>query len=91
MIKAVLPGNGSFLDAAASQDPYGAIHTACWALYGGDDGPPRFWQTEEGGLLSLAGDTLTVSGRLEDPEELAVFCAVCGAQKLRGPRSAVEK
>lgn len=86
-----MPGDGDFLAAAGTADPYGAIHTACWAIYGGDGGPPRFWQTEKGGLLSLAGDRLTLSGPPGDPEELAAFCAICGAQKLRGPRTAVEE
>lgn len=91
MIRAVLPGDREFLLSAASPDPYGAIHTACWVLYGSGGGPPRFWRTEQGGLLSLSGTQLTVSGPLGDPEELAVFCAVCGAKKLRGPRSDMEK
>lgn len=90
MIKAVLPGDGGFLAAADTPDPYGAIHTACWTLYGGDGGPPRFWRTVQGGLLSLSGDRLTVSGAPGDPEELAAFCAISGAQKLRGPRPSIE-
>ncbi|MDD3192832.1 MAG: GNAT family N-acetyltransferase [Oscillospiraceae bacterium] len=91
MIKAILPGDRGFEAAAAGRDPYGAIHTARWALYGGDSGPPRFWRTAEGtGLLSLAGDTLTGSGSFPDPEELASFFAICGAKQLRGPRPALE-
>ncbi|MCI9406228.1 MAG: GNAT family N-acetyltransferase [Oscillospiraceae bacterium] len=91
MIKAVLPGDGGFLAAAASPDPYGAIHTACWALYGKQSGPPRFWRTAQEGLLSLSGDRLTVSGPLGDPQELAAFCAICGVQKLQGPRQSIER
>ena len=90
MIKAVLPGDGGFLAGVAGPDPYRAIHESLWTLYGGEAGPPRFWQTETGGLLSLSGEALTVSGDFSDPAELAAFCTVCGAKKLRGPRSVTE-
>ena len=38
---------------------------------------------------SLSGDTLVLSGRFSDSEELAAFCAICGAKTLRGPASAL--
>ena len=91
MIKAVLPGDDCFIRAAADPDPYGAIHTARWDLYGMESGPPRFWRTPKAeGLLSMSGDTLVVSGCFPDPEELAAFCAVSGAKKLRGRSQTLE-
>ncbi len=39
----------------------------------------------------MSGEALTVSGDFSDPAELAAFCTVCGAKKLRGPRSATEE
>ncbi len=94
MISAVAPKDPQFLQQASGPDPYEAIHTARYRMYGADSGPPRFWRacSPQGiGLLSLAGDTLAVSGRVEDPEELAAFCAICGAQKLRGERQTLEQ
>ena len=91
MIKVALPGDDRFVKAASVPDPYGAIHTARWDLYGEQDGPPRFWRTPDaGGLLSLSGDTLVASGRFLETDELAAFCAICGAQKLRGPAKTLE-
>ena len=90
MIRAVLPGDSLFAPSAAGPDPYGAIHTARWELYGRGAGPPRFWRTPKAdGVLSLSGDTLVLSGRFSDSEELAAFCAICGAKTLRGPASAL--
>ncbi len=90
MIRAVLPGDSLFVPSAAGPDPYGAIHTARWELYGRGTGPPRFWLTPKAdGVLSLSGDTLVLSGRFSDSEELAAFCAICGAKTLRGPASAL--
>ena len=90
MIRAVLPGDSLFAPSAAGPDPYGAIHTARWELYSRGAGPPRFWRTPKAdGVLSLSGDTLVLSGRFSDSEELAAFCAICGAKTLRGPASAL--
>ena len=56
-----------------------------------ESGPPRFWRTPKAeGLLSMSGDTLVVSGCFPDPEELAAFCAVSGAKKLRGRSQTLE-
>ena len=38
----------------------------------------------------MSGDTLVVSGCFPDPEELAAFCAVSGAKKLRGRSQTLE-
>lgn len=87
MINAILSRGQGFERKADTAELYGAIHFTRYQLYGGGDDPPRFWITEDGqGLLSMAGEELTVSGAFSDLEELSVFCAISGANRLRGPK-----
>lgn len=86
MINAVLSQEQAFGQRTNTADLYGAVHFTRYQLYGGGDDPPRFWVTgDRQGLLSLTGGELTVSGHFEDLEELASFCAISGAKRVRGP------